>query len=161
LASVFILGPGHWEAQAGKARSPRHVRTHVASLLHGRHHTFLMEDIADHPEDRDLTDKFLRILETQKTTDILVYWPKRAKMQTTLDEFLHLRHALDRGLQPNVWLLVQSGIMEIDHGRYEIKKGSVLRSRYLDAIHTLNAHLLPWTTHKDLYRIVLQLRHLL
>lgn len=117
-----------------------------------------MEALESQPEDRDLTDKFLRILETMRTTDIVVYWPKKAKMQTTLDEFLHLRHSLDRGLSPNIWLLVQSGIIKIRNGRYEITKGTIERSRYLDAIQTLNGHLLSWSNHEKLYQVMVLLR---
>lgn len=152
MASVFVLGPGHWERRRG--RTPREVRERIVDRLSAAHHAYLMETIDDRPEDRDLTDKFLRILRDQETTHVLLYWPRGAKMQTTLDEIVHLRHAMDQGTRPDVWLLAQEGIIEPRRGRYEITRGAVARSRYLEAINTLQAKHLPWTDEDDLFQKV-------
>lgn len=152
MASIFVLGPSHWERRRG--RTPRQVRERIVEALSETHDAYLMEAFDAGPEDRDLTDKFLHILHEKNTTHVLFYWPRGAKMQTTLDEIIHLRHALDQGTRPEVRLLAQQGILKQRAGRYEITKGAVARSRYLDAINTLKAKHLPWANEDDLYRKV-------
>jgi hypothetical protein len=113
-----------------------------------------MEDFPPHGDDRDLTDKFFRILREQTTTNILVYWPRAAKMQTTLDEIIHLRHAMDQGFQVETRLLIQLDIIHRKQGRYEIAEGAVSRSRYLDSINTLRPKLVLWSDEPELFRKV-------
>lgn len=152
MASVFVLGPSHWERRGGP--TPRQVRERIIEILSQDHDAYLMEAFQADPKDRDLADKFLRILRGRGTTHVVLYWPRGAKMQTTLDEIIHLRHALDRGTRPEIWLLAQEGILKRRRGRYAITEGIVARSRYLDALNTLQAKHLPWTDGDDLERKV-------
>jgi hypothetical protein len=150
---VFVLGPSQWE-RLRHPRTPRQVRDRIVASLSKAHDAYLMEAFEAAPTDRDLTDKFLRILSDRKTTHVLLYWPRRAKMQTTLDEILHLRHTFDHGIRPEVWLLAERGVLQQRRGGYDVVKGVVARSRYLDAINTLRANHLPWEDEDDLLRKV-------
>lgn len=161
MASVFILGPSHWENDRGRSHTPWDIRLRIADILSKRHTAYLMEDVQTAKNDRDLTDKFLRILDERKTSHVLLYWPRDAKMQTTLDEIIHLRHAYDQRAQPEVRILSQAGIILIQNGRYELTKDTVSRSRYLDSLNTLRIILHLWIDEDDLYKKIRALSEIL
>jgi len=91
MAVVLLLGPSLWES--GET-VPMQVRRELAEMFRqGGHKVILMEDEPDKVGE-DLVRKFYRLVLETGVTDIVVYWPPGAKMQTTYDEFVLLRHRL-------------------------------------------------------------------
>ena len=90
MATVFLLGPSEWlDTQTGP--SPREQRRELAGILrnHG-HRIILMEDEPDR-QGEDMVGKFDRLL--RSSTDVVIYWPTKAKMSTTYTEMVLLRKA--------------------------------------------------------------------
>lgn len=146
MAVVFVLGPSQWRTPGSDRTEPIAVRRRLATRLRDAgHRAMLIEDIDDDPEDRDLLDKFERVLDTESVTDVLVYHPARAKMQATLHELLLLAARSDEAPTPRVWLLVHEEAATLDGFRFHLKE-SGLGSRYLDAVHRLRPVVLPWRT---------------
>ncbi|MEO8197275.1 MAG: hypothetical protein ABI689_11180 [Thermoanaerobaculia bacterium] len=152
MAVVFLLGPGMWVAAAAAPAelSPMAVRRRLAAILAASgHRAFLMEDDPDRV-DEDLIEKFDRLLRGG-VTDVLLYWPPLAKMQTTYDELILLcdRKALLAGLGIDIWVLHHTKVAAITAGTFRIlEKGG--RSRYLTAVAGLGVHPLEWETEADL-----------
>jgi hypothetical protein len=149
MATIFLLGPGEWQPSAlGQSRSPMDVRRHLAAIfVADGHDLVLMEDEKDEPGE-DMVDKFDRLLH-RGVTDIVVYWPAQAKMQTTYTELILLRDRAGDPKLPQIWILHHSAVASIDRDKFEVKeKGN--RSRYLTAIVKLGVHPLEWGSDGDL-----------
>jgi hypothetical protein len=152
VAIVFLLGPGWWadEKASPADASPMAVRRRLARILkRSGHAVVLMEDETDRPGE-DMIQKFDRLLRN-KVTDVLLYWPPLAKMQTTWDELILLcdRQALLERRKISIWVLHHVKVARISRGVFEIlEKGG--RSRYLTAVARLGVHPLEWETEEDL-----------
>ena len=108
MAVVFLLGPGTWAADEAARPEPPPMATRrrlAAILVAGGHRAFLMEDDPDRAGE-DLIRKFDRLLRSG-ATDVLLYWPPLAKMQTTYDELILLcdRKELIEQLGIAIWVL--------------------------------------------------------
>src|SRR5205809_6706230 len=101
MATVFLLGPSEWiDTQTGP--SPREKRREVAGIFRNhRHRVMLMEDELDR-QGEDMVGKFDRLL--RSSTDIVLYWPTKAKMSTTHTEMVLVRKAGDDGPLPHLSL---------------------------------------------------------
>lgn len=152
MAVVFLLGPGMWAAEEAErsGSAPMAVRRRLAAILGaGGHRAFLMEDDPDRV-DEDLIEKFDRLLRGG-VTDVLLYWPPLAKMQTTYDELILLcdRKELLHQLGIAIWVLHHVQVAAIAAGTFRIlEKGG--RSRYLTAVAGLGVHPLEWETDAEL-----------
>ena len=90
-AIVFLLGPGMWNNPKRPVAdpAPMQVRRDIAKAFISRgHKIILMEDDPDR-QGEDYIQKFDRLLRN-KVTDVVLYWPPLAKMQTTYDELILL-----------------------------------------------------------------------
>ena len=130
--------------------SPLLVRRSLAKMVgsHG-HHVILMEDDPDrHGE--DMIEKFDRLLR-HKVTDILLYWPPAAKMQTTYDELILLcdRRDLLKKLKIRLWALHHSSVATITKDEFMVLETGN-RSRYLTAVARLGLRPLEWSTEGEL-----------
>lgn len=139
----------------GKAQvadlAPMQVRRDLAEVFRGHGHTvILMEDDPDRQRE-DLIRKFDRLLQSG-VTDIVLYWPPRAKMQTTYDELILLCDRLDLLEKKSIrlWVLHHVSVATITRDEFKIlETGS--RSRYLTAVaRRLVLHPLEWETEDDL-----------
>lgn len=121
----------------------------AAILTAGGHRAFLMEDEPDR-DDEDLIQKFDRLLRGG-VTDVVLYWPPLAKMQTTYDELILLcdRKELLRQLGIAIWVLHNVKVAAIAAGTFRILEKSG-RSRYLTAVAGLGVHPLEWETEAEL-----------
>lgn len=155
VAVVFLLGPSQWLRKQAlqEIPSPMEERRQIAQTLrHEGHRVVLMEDI--HAQDReDLIAKFDRILQCEGVTDILVYWPPQAKMQTTYDELILLSDRCKEPNLPRVWVLHQSSLAEISRNHFQVNEAGG-RSRYLEAVARLGVRPLDWETRDDMMRLV-------
>lgn len=158
MAVVFVLGPSEWDPARGKSRgvTPRAVRETICETLRAHDHgAFLMEERPD-PPGRDMVGKFEHLLVSERVSDILVYWPARAKMQTTYDELILLRAWADERALPRIWVLHEATVARITRGRFEVlEKGG--RSRYLEAVARLGVTPVAWTGHDELPGLVARL----
>lgn len=157
MATIFLLGPSEWDPARGAppSRTPFALRLAVAREMraHG-HDVVLMEQVGDEPGE-DMVDKFDRILRREAVTDIVVLWPKGAKMQTTYDELLLLRDRVSQDL-PRVWVLHHAAVAEIRRGVFRLKEPGG-RSRYLDSVARLGVRPLSWSTASELDTIARRL----
>ncbi len=112
------------------------------------HQLILMEDEPDNAGE-DLVDKFDRLLHERAVTDVVVYWPAHAKMQTTYDELILLRDRVDDPRLPRVWVVHHTSVASIERDRFDVKERGG-RSRYLTAIVRLGVHPLEWRGGDDL-----------
>jgi hypothetical protein len=109
-----------------------------------------MEDDPDR-EEEDLVDKFDRLLR-QAVTDVVLYWPPVAKMQTTYDELILLRerrHFL-QSEQIRLWALHHSSVAAITKDEFKVLESGG-RSRYLTAVARLGLRPLVWESEEDLH----------
>lgn len=152
MAVVFLLGPGMWGPEKGTSAkpSPMEIRREIAKVLAaGGHRVILMEDEAER-KDEDMIQKFDRLLRS-KVTDVVLYWPPLAKMQTTYDELILLydRAALLRGKNISLWALHHPAVAEISGDEFRIlEKGN--RSRYLMAVARLGIRPIEWESQAEL-----------
>ena len=153
MSVIFLLGPGMWDPAKGSVAgpSPMQVRRHIAKILkEADHRVILMEDDPNR-KGEDMIQKFDRLLR-QDVTEVIVYWPPLAKMQTTSDEFILLcdRHDYLKAKSIRVWLLHHTSVAEIREDEFVVReKGN--RSRYLTAVAKLGVHPLEWGDEKELY----------
>lgn len=130
--------------------SPMAVRREIAeALVSGGHRVILMEDEPDR-KDEDMIQKFDRLLRN-KVTDVVVYWPPLAKMQTTYDELILLYDRKELLAQRKIplWVLHHASVAEITGDEFKVlEKGN--RSRYLTAVARLGIRPLEWETDDDL-----------
>ena len=152
MAVIFLLGPGMWDASKGSKAviSPLTIRRQIAHLLKtDGHKIILMEDDPDRSGE-DMIQKFDRLLR-QDVTDVVVYWPPLAKMQTTYDELILLcdRHEFLKAKSIPVWLVHHVSVAEIRKDKFLVlEKGN--RSRYLTAVAKLGVHPLEWEDEQEL-----------
>lgn len=151
MAVVFLLGPGMWAAErtSQPERAPIDVRRRLAQILKGGGHSVvLMEDVPDLPGE-GMVEKFVRIL-SDGVTEVLLYWPQKAKMQTTYDELLLLseRPALLRELRIRIWALHHATVARITKDNFQILETGQ-RSRYLTDVARLGLRPLEWETDED------------
>lgn len=152
MAVVFLLGPGMWDG--GKRNtsnpSPFLVRRSLAKTVesHG-HHVVLMEDDSER-DGEDMIEKFDRLLR-HKVTDVVLYWPPAAKMQTTYDELILLcdRRDLLKKLKIRLWALHHSSVATITKDEFKVLEAGN-RSRYLTAVARLGLRPLEWSTEEEL-----------
>ena len=151
MAVVFLLGPGMWDPSKGSKTSitPMKIRRQIAHLLKtDGHKVILMEDDPDRSGE-DMIQKFDRLLR-HHVTDVAVYWPPLAKMQTTYDELILLcdRHEFLKTKSIRVWLVHHVSVAEIRKDQFLVlEKGN--RSRYLTAVAKLGVHPLEWGDEQD------------
>ena len=152
MAIVFVLGPGEWARPRGPP-TPLDVRLEIRRIVrdHG-HEAFLMEEIDAQPGEA-LAEKFLRLVELQGVTHILVYWPANGRMPTTLAGLVALRFLAGRIRLPRIWLLHQDSVADTSSGSFDvrIKEGKIA---YLRDLARIGAHTVAWHTDQDLYRLV-------
>lgn len=156
MAVIFLLGPGMWDPskRTPAEPSPMDVRRHIAKQFRrDGHEAILMEDDPNR-EGEDLIQKFDRLLR-QGVTDVVVYWPPAAKMQTTFDEFILLCDRRDFLTKRSiaVWLLYQSSVAEISKDEFKVLETGQ-RSRYLSAVVALGVEPLEWDDDDDLMQRV-------
>lgn len=120
------------------------------------HKVILMEDDPDR-QDEDYIQKFDRLLRSG-VTDVVLYWPPLAKMQTTYDELILLcdrRNFLEKA-SIRIWALHHPSVARITHEEFKvIETGN--RSRYLTAVARLGLRPLQWADDaelKDLVRLL-------
>lgn len=152
MAVIFLLGPGTWDPskKAPTEPSPMGVRRKIAKQLReDGHEVVLMEDDPDRVGE-DLIHKFDRLLR-KDVTDVVVYWPPSAKMQTTYDEFILLCDRRDFLTKHSItiWLLHHSSVAAISKEEFRVLE-SGQRSRYLTAVVTLGVEPLEWDDEDDL-----------
>ena len=126
------------------------IRRNIARGLQSRgHEVILMEDDPDRPEE-DYIQKFDRLLRC-KVTDVVLYWPPLAKMQTTYDELILLcdRRALLEKASIRLWALHHSTVATITREEFKVLE-SGNRSRYLTAVARLGLRPLEWEDEEDL-----------
>lgn len=147
MATVFLLGPGEWqEKQPGF--SPLEHRRELAKLLRERgHRVILMEDEKD-KDAEDLVEKFDRLL--AQSTDVVLYWPAKAKMSTTYSEMILLRKASESQDLPRLWFLHHEEVATIERGVFKVLEPGG-RSRYLTAVARLGITPIPWRTVDELH----------
>jgi hypothetical protein len=152
MAVVFLLGPGMWDPakRTPSDPSPMHVRRAMARILsdHG-HRVILMEDDPDRSSE-DVIQKFDRLIRA-KVTDVVLYWPPMAKMQTTYDELILLydRRVLLKRRSIHLWALHHTSVAKISKDEFKVLE-SGNRSRYLTAIARLGVRPLEWESEEDL-----------
>ncbi len=112
-----------------------------------------MEDDPDR-DGEGMVEKFERLLRSG-VTDVLLYWPPLAKMQTTYDELLLLseRRALLEKLGISIWALHHVKVAEITKGVFRILETGQ-RSRYLMDVARLGIRPLSWETRESLEELV-------
>jgi hypothetical protein len=152
VAVVFLLGPGMWTAEktSRPERAPIEVRRRLGQILkEAGHSVVLMEDVPDQPGE-GMVEKLVRIL-SNDVNEVLLYWPPKAKMQTTYDELLLLseRPALLRELRIRIWALHHATVARITNDDFQILETGQ-RSRYLTDVARLGLRPLEWETDKDL-----------
>lgn len=151
MACVFLLGPGMWgPAKSRAASSPIGVRRRIAKILEASGHSIvIMEDEPD-VAGEDMIQKFDRLLR-QEVTDILLYWPPLAKMQTTYDELILLYDRQDfvRKARISLWVLHHVSVARITKDEFSVLEVGQ-RSRYLEALARLGVTPLEWETGEDL-----------
>lgn len=154
MAVVFLLGPSEWDPQRGTPpkHTPMDVRRQLEEFFEDEgHHVILMEDIPGQ-RGEDLVEKFDRILQTKGVTDIVVYWPAGAKMQTTYDELILLRDRAEDASLPGIWVLHHASVAEITRDEFRVTEAGG-RSRYLEAVARLGVRPFPWGEHQALLRL--------
>lgn len=149
MAIIFLLGPSLWEpAAAPKGYNPMEMRRRIAETFRkDGHKVVLMEDEPDR-DGEDLVDKFDRLLREHGVTDIVVYWPAHAKMQTTYDELILLRDRAHEKL-PCIWIVHHVSVASIKQGKFEVKERGG-RSRYLTAVARLGVDAREWDSDEEL-----------
>lgn len=153
MSVIFLLGPGLWDnaKKPAAAPNPLKIRRDIAKVLRSHdHEVILMEDDPDRPEE-DLIQKFDRLLRSSKVTDIVLYWPALAKMQTTYDELILLCDRRDFLKQSamRLWALHHPAVAKIAGAEFEIRETGQ-RSRYLTAVARLGLRPLEWSDEAEL-----------
>jgi hypothetical protein len=126
------------------------IRRQLAGILEAHSHkVILMEDASDHANET-VIQKFDRLLRGG-VTDVVLYWPPLAKMQTTYDELILLCDRADfvkkGGLK--LWALHHTTVARITQETFDVlEQGN--RSRYLTAVVRLGIRPIEWNTAKEL-----------
>lgn len=152
MAVVFFLGPGMWADAKPPPREPppMKVRRELADVLRSYGHRVIVMEDEPAGESEDLVQKFDRLLRS-RVTDVVLYWPPLARMQTTYDELILLRDraVLLRRKRIAIWALHHVRVAAITKGEFKILETGG-RSRYLTAVARLGIHPLEWETDDDL-----------
>lgn len=108
-----------------------------------------MEDDPDR-QGEDLIQKFDRLLRG-RITDVVIYWPPLAKMQTTFDELILLydRQKLLRRRGIPLWVMHHVSVATFTGEDFRILEEGH-RSRYLTAVVRLGVRPLRWESDDDL-----------
>ncbi len=108
-----------------------------------------MEDDPDR-SDEDYIQKFDRLLRS-KVSDVILYWPPLAKMQTTYDELILLcdRREFLQKASIRLWALHHSSVARITHAEFKVLETGH-RSRYLTAVARLGVRPLQWEDEEEL-----------
>ncbi|MBI2922462.1 MAG: hypothetical protein HYY18_15535 [Planctomycetes bacterium] len=152
MAVVFLLGPGMWDStrRAIADPTPMQVRRSIGKILkeHG-HRVILMEDDPNRGGE-DYIEKFDRLLR-DRVTDVVLYWPPAAKMQTTYDELILLCDRRDylKREAVRLWALHHSSVATIKGDGFKVLETGN-RSRYLTAVARLGLRPLEWNDEKEL-----------
>lgn len=159
MKRALLLGPGHWRLPwlRWTRPSPLEVRRRLSETLHsyGLEAVLLEEEPDEAGEAEDVSRKFHRFLDSEPLDAILVYWPRRAKMQTTWDELVilreeHLRHERgERGPLPPLHYL--HDLRAMDLGEHLVIRERGARSAYLRGVSQLPASAHPWITEPQLW----------
>ena len=152
MASIFLLGPGMWDSSKHSAPSPApmKIRREMAKVFAADgHKVVLMEDDADR-DGEDYIQKFDRLLR-RRITDVVLYWPPLAKMQTTYDELLLLcdRREFIARESISIWALHHESVATITRDEFKVLEAGS-RSRYLTAAAKLGIYSLEWESDADL-----------
>jgi hypothetical protein len=156
MAVVFLLGPGMWDTVKRPATDPTplRVRREMAHIfIQHDHSVILMEDDPDR-EGEDYIRKFDRLLRG-KVTDVVLYWPPLAKMQTTYDELILLcdRRVFLKKHSIRLWALHHSSVARISKDEFKVLETGN-RSRYLTAVARIELRPLEWDDEDELDAIV-------
>jgi len=156
MAVVFLLGPGMWDPakRAPVDPTPMHVRRTLGKALSDQgHKVILMEDDPDRAGE-DVIQKFDRLLRA-KVTDVVLYWPPLAKMQTTYDELILLydRRTFLKKRSIRLWALHHPSVAKISKDEFKVIETGH-RSRYLTAISRLGVRPLEWEDKEELLELV-------
>lgn len=156
MAVIFLLGPGKWDPlkKTPTEPDPMEVRRKIARQLRGGGHEVILMEVDPDREGEDLIQKFDRLLR-QDVTDVIVYWPPSAKMQTTFDELILLCDRRDFLTKHSitVWLLHHSSVAAISKDEFRVLEEGQ-RSRYLTAVAALGVESWPWEDEGDLMKEV-------
>ena len=100
--------------------------------------------------DEDYIQKFDRLLRS-KVTDVILYWPPLAKMQTTYDELILLCDRRDflQKASIRLWALHHSSVARITREEFKVLEAGN-RSRYLTAVARLGLRPLQWEDEEEL-----------
>ncbi len=152
MAHIFLLGPSVWESgkSAPPGQTPMQVRRRVADIFRRDGHKALLMEDAPEVKGEDMIQRFDRLLR-QDITDVVVYWPPCAKMQTTYDELILLcdRRDLLNQKRIDIWVLHHTSVASIRGEEFNVLE-SGNRSRYLTAVAKLGVHPLEWEGDKQL-----------
>ena len=103
-----------------------------------------------------MIQKFDRLLRS-RVTDVVLYWPSMAKMQTSYDELILLydRQKFLRQERISLWVLHHVAVAKISKDQFKILEAGN-RSRYLTAVARLGIHPFEWES-DDEFRELVQL----
>lgn len=149
MTTIFLLGPSEPKDPPRPRDAHMAVRRRLAGLIEAAdHRCLLMEDL---PQRRgeDLVEKFERILDEERPAVVLVYWPAKAKMQTTFDELLLLRKRSEDQALPQVIVLHEEGVADITAREFRILEPGG-RSRYFEALRRVPITPISWSTEPQL-----------
>lgn len=84
-------------------------------------------------------------------SDVVLYWPPLAKMQTTYDELILLCDRRDYLMKAKIrlWVLHHSSVATITRDEFRVLETGN-RSRYLTAVARLGLRPLEWTSESEL-----------
>ena len=146
MSVIFLLGPGMWDPAKRSATNPApmRVRREMGKVFEASgHKVILMEDDPDR-DGEDYIQKFDRLLR-HKVSDVVLYWPPLAKMQTTYDELILLcdRREFIKRESISIWALHHSSVATITRDEFKVLEAGN-RSRYLTAVARLGIYSLEW-----------------
>lgn len=151
MAIIFLLGPSVWKAgKKTPAYSPMEMRRQIAEMFRENgHKVILMEDEPDITGE-DLPNKFYRLLRDKAVTDVVVYWPSLAEMQTTHAEFVLWGACPNISQLPPIQLLHHASIFSVKGEVFNINDRED-RNRYLTSILARQGVcLVEWESDEDL-----------
>jgi hypothetical protein len=153
MAVIYLLGPGFWETSKSPkpAQTPLDIRRQIARVFEADGHRVIIMEDDPVRKGEDLIEKFDRLLH-RNSTHVVFYWPPKAKMQTTFDEFLHLyrNQQFLRTKSIPIWVVHHVSVAEIKRDEFRLlEEGG--RSRYLEAVTKLGMNPLEWDDEVELF----------
>ncbi len=158
MAVVLICGPSAWDD--GHQPTPKDVRREISRKLQPPHTAILLEDQRDEQTDHDLVDKYERVLDDRKVSDVLIYWPNGADMGSTFDELLLLRKRVGSKSVPQIWILHHEGALLLTDDEFRVQDSSA-KSSYLHSVARLRPSVIEWSDDADLLEKAQKLREIL